>query len=570
MKRVNKSFSGNRKKVNNFENNKKPKVQRITPVEICKPETSKYELKQNKVVKFNYDTKTLRELVNIVDVDDYIKIITDVLIIRKLIVDKIRSSNTTSVFEYIKRKPSYDEESDMFYYSVDYSQHEIFVEYNDSKKRYVTDKRYKHKLTFNNLVDLNSTEYKDDLPTTYLVKHCYDGNFWLSLYPGSIEPENMTLELVNVLLGLYTETVRATISDFDKKEKTEDEYWKMADDLVNKIVRDFIFKFDETRKEFVLDVEKSIQRCNFYNTLVELTSCDASFFKRKSVIMKYPINLNKFIPILAELSVKTDNKLSDSGARIDNYLQMIYKLFLNDRFKYRILLQNLVATFLDDRNQEQIKLKTKSKFSDEDTIVEFSNKIANLILTRSGVKDIKQINSIIPALYKKLNALLDYLESISNESYFVIDNVKETLDRIDEINSMEPYQIPNVQINPLISVTMLIMNEIYYSDKIKIIGNVTEDNYKLYDKLISRCILILRKYKSEMLICNEMINFYNFYVDEKIYDSNDEFYFHTSNMYANTMMIDKIKDDEDFLFWFEKGKLKLHDYIITKYSDLKF
>ena len=562
MNRSNKSFSGNRKKFNNFENNKKPKVQRITPVEICKPESSKYELYQNKVVKFNYDTKTLKELVNIVDTDDYVKIITDVLIIRKLIVDKIRSSNTCSVFEYIKHRPTYDDIRETFNYSVDYSQHEIFVEYNDSKKRYVTNKRYKHKLTFNNLVDLNSTEYKDDLPTTYLVKHCYDGNFWLSLYPGSIEPENMTLELVNVLLGLYTETVRATISDFDKKEKTEDEYWKMADDLVNKIVRDFIFKYDQTRKEFVLDVDKSIQRCNFYNTLVELTSCESSFFKRKSVTMKYPINLNKLIPVLADLS--------ETGVHINKHLQMIYKLFLNDRFRYRILLQNLVATFLEDRNQEQIKLKTKSKFSDEDTIVEFSNKIANLILTRSGVKDVKQINSIIPAICKKLNALLDYLESISNESYFVINNIKETLDRIDEINSMEPYQIPNVQLNPLISVAMLIMNEIYYSDKIKIIGNVSEDNYKLYDSLISRCILILRKYKAEMLICNDVYNFYNFYIDEQIYDSNEEFYFHTSNMYANTMMIDKVKDNEDFLFWFEKGKLKLHDYIITKYNDLKF
>lgn len=555
MNRSNKSFSGNRKKFNNFENNKK-KVQRITPVEICKPEVSKYELHQNKVIKFNYDTKTLKELVNIVDVDDYIKIVTDVLIIRKLIVDKIRSSNTTSVFEYIKCRPTYDDIRELFNYSVDYSQHEIFVEFNDSKKRYVTNKRYKHKLTFNNLVDLNSTEYKDDLPTTYLVKHCYDGNFWLSLYPGSIKLEDMTLELVNVLLGLYTETVRATISDFDKKEKTEDEYWKMADDLVNKIVRDFIFKYDETRKEFVLDVEKSIQRCNFYNTLIELTSCDSSFFKRKIVTMKYPIKLDKLVPILA-------------GKTNDN-LQMIYTLFLNDRFRYRILLQNLVATFLEDRNQEQIKLKTKSKFSDEDSIVEFSNKIANLILTRSGVKDIKQINSIIPAICKKLNALLDYLESISNESYFVINNVKETLDRIDEIKEMEPYQIPNVQINPLISVAMMVMNEIYYSDKIKIIGNVTEDNYKLYDSLISRCILILRKYKSEMLICNEVFNFYNFYVEEMIYDSNEEFYFHTSNMYANTMIIEKIKDNEDFLFWFEKGKLRLHDYIITKYKDLEF
>ena len=156
--------------------------------------------------KINFDTTSIlyygqSKQNNDLPLTDKIKcwndVVNDVLFLKKSIIEKIKSKDNGSVFDYLG-EPTKEDKS-----TVCFPQHYFHV------KEGKLIKDYKRTITYKEAIGKDSIQI--DRLFTYNTKHSWDCNFWIALLPKfEMKLDELkqcfNIEFVNNLLGIFSET----------------------------------------------------------------------------------------------------------------------------------------------------------------------------------------------------------------------------------------------------------------------------------------------------------------------------------------------------------------------------
>ena len=407
-------------------------------------------------------------------------------------------------------------------------------------------------------LDIYDTEITDMNLTN--VDASWDIEFLLTLYPKfNFEASDITLDFINSLLLIHTESVRGANSKLNNYEKTANSTinWEILDNFYRDLINNINFKDSESNKIIITD--------KLYDLFVILTSGNIDHYK----------NINDLIIYLPMIKEK-----HWSNRRI---ISMAYKLFKENQVKYKETVRILIHNFIRDRQPVEIKINLPNRFTDGDDIITLTNKICNLTTIRSDNKNNNTASLLL--IIEQLELLLDYALNNNIE----VKNYEEELKKYNELDNEEPVEfryLPNYQVTLLNSVIMYILSELKYSDRIKILLTTSNLVIKKYDQLINKVIRIIKsqylKYGTDKSITTEERS----KITKIIGLDNDDFIrmgrflgiigmldfsdimikpdIHLS--YLNTEAMERYKVNESFVKWMKENKLQIHPWCLNQWQ----
>jgi hypothetical protein len=466
----------------------------------------------NKQIKFDIHSIYL----GVRDINKYNNIVNDVLFIKQAIINKCRNSKPGNVAKYININEKIDE--------YDYSQH--CYKFNNLTQKY--DRYNVRKLIYKNTFDLSE---ELDLTLEY-IGTSWDMDFWLLLLPKfQIKPEQIDIELLNNLIAIHTECIRCINQNNRIDGKLLDSRWDSLDKFI-----------DNMNSELEINDDGTIKYTDkLYNYFTILTSGDTSFFKNTEEFIIYT-------PLYNEPYHGNDY----------NLLKHIYKLFEEDQFKYAELIKILTHNFIKDRNPIGLKLAPKNRFTDPDNELTLTNKIMNLITTRSD----KKYNSPMPyyMMINQMQSLLDY-HTKHNKQVRTYEETMEYYNNVYEENKneggIEFRYLPNYQCTTLNAVAIGILSELYYGDRIKIKMNTSESTTEAFDKLITSAIKAI---DVNFIGCDnpeieQMFKFFNLAGGSKL--KINPF---ISGSYVNIEAMERFKNKPQFRRWMFQNEMRINSY----------
>lgn len=509
---------------------------------------------ENNVLKVNFDTVSLKYVIQTLfnqqaSLTDKFRIwndvINDVIVVKKLIVEKIKTNNNDSVFNFIKRDKTV----------IDNPQN--YFEYEDDK----IVKKYKRTMKYREVIDINSKQY--DLLFNYVVKHSWDANFWLSVLPRFNIPLNelndcLTMETVNNLVAIYTELIRCNIAEFPKDTKRTDELWVLVDKFCERLERSMEYN-NQTSTIIIKD----------FDMLIKLFVTEISFYKNvEDVRIQLPISFE-----VGTININRETLIDQQKA-----LSTLFSLFEQDRYKHETLIKICCHNFINDTNQNELVIRRKSAFCNEDSLVDLVNKLCFFISTKSGIKSNEHLDKNIQTTMEKYNILFNVLDahlktisktedSIHVNQCYLIDGYQEIIKESPTYIDEEIKVIVNKQIEPRLALSLNILSELYYGDRIRVLPIVSNTTFNSVEQVVNKMIKRLNEYKDYIIMCDELKPLLLWYIDKDYYE------IHNSHSYVSLSILKSLinSDDEDakneLKSWFKRHKPKLHNKVIKLFEN---
>ena len=484
----------------------------------------------------NFDKESIQKVLNQVynsdldvydKIEEYIKVIKDIFVIKGMIVRKIKAhENNVDVFEFIKKtyglSLKIDVNESVRPFVFDYSG--LFLEY---KKNQGFNKIYKGDFKYNYTFSLDSHEV--DLSFNYLVKHIWDNNFWLSLLPRfKFQPEHVTLDLMNVLLCLYVELTRCQNVNCkklkDANSGTENDIvWERIDRFTNSLIQCMNYE--------------TVSSDNYYNLLTTLTSGEITFYTN--------VCLHIYTCFSHHSEIKDDKILID---------ETLFKLFMTNKTKYMNLIKINVFNFLADPNPLELKIDLGGRFTDGDDLISLVNKICNLIRNRSDRMVTGEENS---AMKKIIHNYLMLYKSLKTHDY---ELKKYDEDALELFKDLEFRSITAKQTTPLNCLIMNVLSDYFYSDRIKIKITTPAKVFDAFNNLMDKVVEELKLKENEIIRCDEINGFLDFFLGK----NKDVHPISISYLHLKTFSDYELKD------FVMKNKLKLHKRVVDYFDDSDF
>ena len=486
----------------------------------------------------NFDKESIQKVLNQVydsdlsvydKIEEYIKVIKDIFIVKGMIVRKIKAhENNVDVFEFIKKTyglPLKLDDGDIHAIRpivFDYSG--LFLEY---KKNQGFNKIYKSDFKYNHTFTLDSHEV--DLSFNYLVKHIWDNNFWLSLLPRfKFQPEHVTLDFINVLLCLYVELTRCQNVNCKKLKDVNsgtenDIVWERIDRFTNSLLQCVNYE--------------NVSSDNYYNLLTTLTSGEITFYTN--------VKSHIYTCFSYHSEIKDDKILID---------ETLYKLFMTNKSKYMNLIKINVFNFLADPNPLELKIDLGGRFSDGDDLISLVNKICNLIRNRSDRMVSTEENNAMKKIIHNYLMLYKSLKTHEYEPKVYDEDAKELF------KELEFRSITAKQTTPLNCLIMNVLSDYFYSDRIKIKITTPTKVFDAFDNLMNKVVEELKEKENEIIRCDEINSFLDFFLGKKKNDPPISI----SYLHLKTFADYGLKD------FVMKNKLKLHKRVVDHFDNPDF
>lgn len=495
----------------------------------------------------NFDTVSIKHVVQSLHqpdaslkekLDNWNNVINDVIVIKKSIVEKIKTGNKDSVFDYIK-KVFFDNNKEL---TINNPQN--YFEGNQLK--------YKREMTYREVVDMNSKQF--DLLFSYVVKHSWDVNFWFAMLPKFeirlTELEDcLTVETVNNLIAVYTEINKCKITEYTTDVKRSDEIWSLTDQFCKAIP-----------EKFTYDAERELFRINNeINMIVRLFVGECESYAGAHVN-----DVRIHMPLVFSIKNKHGEMIEvNSQNCIDPYsaLTLEFKLFEEDRFAYEYVIKICHHNFINDIVTNELKIKRKTMFSDLDSDVDLINKICHSIVTRSGIKSNDQLDKKLQTVMSKFSILFNVVDKIYPENY-LIDNYQDILKESPSFAENDVRFIVNKQIDPRVTVAINVLQELHYGDLIRILPIISNTTYNAVDQVVNKMIKFLTVRKDFIIVCYEIKELLMWYVEKDFYE------IHNSHGYVNLTILKEIlsSGEKDAIgelkLWHKNMKNKLHQKVL--------
>lgn len=502
----------------------------------------------------NFDTVSIKHVVQSLHqpdaslkekLDNWNNVINDVIVIKKSIVEKTKTGNKDSVFDYIKK--------------VFFDNDKVLTINNPQNYFEGNQLQYKREMTYREVVDMNSKQF--DLLFSYVVKHSWDVNFWFAMLPKFeirlTELEDcLTVETVNNLIAVYTEINRCKIAEFPTDIKRSDEIWSMTDQFCKAIP-----------EKFTYDAERGLFRINNeINTIVRLFVGDCETYAGVHVN-----DVRIHMPLVFTITNKHGELIEVNPHNCfdpPSALMLLFKLFEEDRFAYEFVMKICLHNFINDTVVNELKLKRKTMFSDPDTDIDFINKICYSIVTRSGIKSNDQLDKKLQAVMSKFSMLFNVVDKIYPENY-LIDNYQDILKESPSYAENDIRFIVNKQIDPRVTVAMNVLQELYYGDLIRVLPIVSNTTYNAVDQVVNKMIKFLTTRKDFIVVCEEIKELLLWYVEKDFYE------IHNSHGYVNLAILKEILSagEKDAIgelkLWHKKMKNKLHQKVLKMFESFE-
>lgn len=300
-------------------------------------------------------------------------------------------------------------------------------------------KRNIRELSYSNLFDLS----KSDLNLKFLDE-TWNIKFWTDMYP-RLEIGKIDLRTINNLIGIYLECIRSRNSGVKEDGELIASRWNDIDticDVIEKSLNISVLNGGNISDEL-------------YSSLTELYSGNIDFYRSSDKIINVPL-LKHF---------NTDVEL----------LVWCFNNFKHPRYHKAIIYQ--IKNFIGDSAGSELKILVPTRFSEGDNLNDIIISVTRFIIEFSSKNDMR-------IRIKKLSELLVAVETINR-------NHQKTDPEAPD-SDLEFALLPKYQNTLLGTMSMCILRELFYSERIRMKEDVEPNVVEAYEKMINNSVEYLR------------------------------------------------------------------------------